>query len=227
MPSRLRWRSTCSARPLNFTKRLHKYVHAHSFVPTINILVAPFSSPRVLESSSRSTDEGGEMSYDNAVSRPGSRRNLTLLTIGLLIASAFFATPAQAATPRTAEINASDAVNEPGNIAPLFAGYCSITVTYLGIGSSVFGVPGDSSGDPNCRLDQGASSNAVRALQVGLNGACAVSAGLTVDGAFGPATRAALIQAQIKFGVTADGIYGSNTAHAFRWTSSNGTCNSI
>jgi peptidoglycan hydrolase-like protein with peptidoglycan-binding domain len=104
-------------------------------------------------------------------------------------------------------------------------GYCSRAITYIGSGpNSVYLVPGDSNNNISCRLDQGANSSAVTALQRGLNGACAVSAGLTVDGSFGPATRAALIRAQQKFGVTADGVYGPNTAKAFRWTSSNGTC---
>lgn len=133
------------------------------------------------------------------------RKAAILLAAGLVFAPLAFAAPAQAATT-------------------LAGGYCSKTITYVGAGGSVYGVPGDSSNNIECRMEQGASSNAVRALQSGLNGSCAVRAGLTVDGQFGAATRAALIRAQQKFGVTADGIYGPNTAHAFKWTTSNGSC---
>lgn len=52
----------------------------------------------------------------------------------------------------------------------------------------------------------------VSVLQVALN-SC-YSAGITVDGVFGPATRAALIKAQKSDGVVADGIFGPATREA-------------
>lgn len=135
------------------------------------------------------------------------RRMSIIVAIGLLFgAAALPAEPAQAAT----------------------GGYCSKAITYIGAGMySAWLVPADSNNNQACRLDQGANSSAVVALQKGLNGACAVSAGLAVDGQFGPATKSALIRAQMKFGVAADGIYGPNTARAFQWTSSNGTCHRV
>jgi len=106
-------------------------------------------------------------------------------------------------------------------------GYCSKQVIYYPSAGTYFVVPADANFNVLCRLDSGANSVAVKALQGGLNSSCAVSAGLAVDGVFGPATRAALIRAQKKFGVTADGIYGPNTARAFKWGTTAGTCRSI
>jgi Putative peptidoglycan binding domain len=133
-----------------------------------------------------------------------SKRAGLILTVGLLFGATMFAAPpVQAATA---------------------GGYCSKQVIYWAADNTYYPVPADSNFNILCRLDQGANSIAVKALQVGLNGRCAVSAGLVVDGAFGPATRSALIRAQQKFGVTADGIYGPNTARAFKWTSGKGNC---
>ena len=106
-------------------------------------------------------------------------------------------------------------------------GYCSKLIMNTDSAGRWWNTPADSNFNELCRLDQGANSIAVKALQQGLNGVCAVSAGLVVDGAFGPATRAALVRAQQKFGVTADGIYGPNTARAFRWTDGSGGCHRI
>lgn len=69
------------------------------------------------------------------------------------------------------------------------------------------------SGTPNLR--QGSpSSDRIRQLQTALNRV--MHSGLTVDGEFGPKTRAAveLFQGHAKLAV--DGIYGPNTEHALR-----------
>lgn len=130
----------------------------------------------------------------------------TMLAIGMLFGLGVVAAPAaQAAT----------------------GGYCSKLIMNTDSAGHWWNTPGDSNFNELCRLDQGANSIAVKALQQGLNGRCGVSAGLVVDGAFGPATRAALIRAQQKFGVTADGIYGPNTARAFWWTDGSGGCHRI
>ncbi|GAA4625040.1 peptidoglycan-binding domain-containing protein [Cellulomonas oligotrophica] len=64
----------------------------------------------------------------------------------------------------------------------------------------------------NCYLVQGNTGTGVRMLQTALRG-CYGQA-ITVDGIFGAATRAALVNAQRRMGVTADGAYGPNTHNA-------------
>ena len=143
------------------------------------------------------------MKFSKIVMPRNSRRSGIILAVSLLFgATMLSAAPAQAAN----------------------GGYCSKQVIMWAADNNYYTVPADSNFNILCRLDQGANSIAVKSLQAGLNGACAVRAGLVVDGAFGPATRSALIRAQQKFGVTADGIYGPNTAKAFRWTSGKGNC---
>lgn len=61
----------------------------------------------------------------------------------------------------------------------------------------------------SCTLRSGNISEGVRTLQNSLNLCHGKS--LVVDGNFGPATRAALIQVQTAIGATADGIYGPQT----------------
>jgi peptidoglycan hydrolase-like protein with peptidoglycan-binding domain len=69
-----------------------------------------------------------------------------------------------------------------------------------------------SSGGFNCTLGTGNAGSGVRALQRTLN--YCYSAGLTVDGAFGNATKSALQGAQRAAGVSQDGVYGPNTRNA-------------
>ncbi|GAA1826776.1 peptidoglycan-binding domain-containing protein [Agromyces salentinus] len=139
-------------------------------------------------------------------SRWAKRITATMLAVGMLFGLGLVAAPA------------ANAAN---------GGYCSKLIMNWGAGDRWWNTPADSNFNELCRLDQGANSIAVKALQQGLNGACAVRAGLAVDGVFGPATRSALIRAQQKFGVTADGIYGPNTARAFWWTDGSGGCHRI
>ena len=140
---------------------------------------------------------------------PGKNR---LIRLGAAIAVALTAVvAAPAMTPTTAQAAAGD--------------YCTTGVVYYGGRTApTFTVPAAPGGYIACRMDQGAYSNAVSILQRGLNSSCAVSAGLVVDGDFGPATYYALKRAQAKFGVYADGIYGPNTARAFRWYNTWGGC---
>jgi len=68
---------------------------------------------------------------------------------------------------------------------------------------------------PNCVMASGAGpNNAVGQLQTSLN-KCHGKA-LRVDREFGPKTRAALIQVQQSLHITADGVYGPQTARAMR-----------
>lgn len=56
-------------------------------------------------------------------------------------------------------------------------------------------------------------------MQRGLN-SC-YSAGIGIDGHFGPKTRAALIAVQKRIGVSADGIFGPKTRGAMHWMAFN------
>jgi peptidoglycan hydrolase-like protein with peptidoglycan-binding domain len=75
-------------------------------------------------------------------------------------------------------------------------------------------VPGEDSGSfsPNCTMGQGSLSNAVAELQDSLN-RCH-SQNIDVDREFGPRTRAALIATQRDLHISADGVYGPQTARA-------------
>ena len=54
-----------------------------------------------------------------------------------------------------------------------------------------------------------------------------VSSGLTVDGVFGAATKAALKSVQRQLGLTQDGVYGSQTNHALLWKDNTSHCYSF
>lgn len=60
-------------------------------------------------------------------------------------------------------------------------------------------------------LSQGASGEDVRQLQIRVSGYPGYGAVLALDGAFGPATRSAVIRFQQAYGLAADGIAGSQT----------------
>ncbi|MGH3995225.1 MAG: D-Ala-D-Ala carboxypeptidase family metallohydrolase [Pseudonocardiaceae bacterium] len=60
-------------------------------------------------------------------------------------------------------------------------------------------------------LSQGASGEDVRQLQIRVSGYPGYGAHLAIDGAFGPATRAAVIRFQQAYGLGADGIAGPQT----------------
>ncbi|MEU6076524.1 D-Ala-D-Ala carboxypeptidase family metallohydrolase [Micromonospora sp. NPDC047074] len=60
-------------------------------------------------------------------------------------------------------------------------------------------------------LAQGASGEDVRQLQIRLAGYAGYNAQLALDGAFGPATRSAVIRFQQAYGLAADGVAGPAT----------------
>lgn len=80
-----------------------------------------------------------------------------------------------------------------------------------------WGIPYDNvdMGSPECRLAYGDKSEAVTVLQRHLSACNGVS--LSIDGVFGPATRDAVIRVQRAGRVTADGIYGPQTASVVKW----------
>lgn len=77
----------------------------------------------------------------------------------------------------------------------------------------------------SCLMSKGAHSSAVRSLQENINscygsspqwGGVKLGLRLAEDGDFGPATKAALIKVQQYHKITADGIYGPQTAITMR-----------
>lgn len=77
-------------------------------------------------------------------------------------------------------------------------------------------VPETSSGSENCLLSASQyGSGATKALQTAMNKCYGES--LTVDGAFGSKTTAALKRTQTKIGVTSDGIYGVKTHNKMKF----------
>jgi murein L,D-transpeptidase YcbB/YkuD len=85
----------------------------------------------------------------------------------------------------------------------------------------VAAVPSYKSGSTNtttCTLSQGASGTGVSTLQLAILQCTSVS--ITVDGSFGPATASALKSVQRSKGISADGIYGTQTRKAMSFPSS-------
>ncbi|HVQ94601.1 MAG TPA: peptidoglycan-binding domain-containing protein [Mycobacteriales bacterium] len=89
--------------------------------------------------------------------------------------------------------------------------------------------PGEDSGSfsPNCQMGRGAHSNAVGELQSALN--TCHHKNIAVDNDFGPATQSALISVQRALGISADGVYGPQTARAMSHVivSGGGACKRI
>ena len=76
----------------------------------------------------------------------------------------------------------------------------------------------ESTATAECGLSEGDDDEAVRALQEALvtcNGQ-----DVTVDGEYGPETRAAVERVQAQNGLTADGTYGPGTRDAMLWPAS-------
>jgi murein L,D-transpeptidase YcbB/YkuD len=71
----------------------------------------------------------------------------------------------------------------------------------------------------SCIMGLGATSNAVRRLQINLNACYAEN--LQTDRVFGTLTRNALKRAQRSEGVVDDGVYGPNTRDALLWWTGN------
>ncbi len=69
--------------------------------------------------------------------------------------------------------------------------------------------------DIGCLLGSGNSGSAVRALQTALNRCHGQP--ISVDGSFGPQTRAAVVAVQRAHGLRQDGVYGPATRSVIRW----------
>jgi murein L,D-transpeptidase YcbB/YkuD len=100
---------------------------------------------------------------------------------------------------------------------PRAAGYCD-TQRIKKSGDYSFHVPAyGSSENTDCLMNSGATGSGVVALQNTINSCYAPSPYLSVDGDYGPKTKAAVKVVQNKVGTTQDGIYGPKTAAAMRW----------
>lgn len=71
-------------------------------------------------------------------------------------------------------------------------------------------------------MAQGAYSEAVFRLQVALK--YCYGANIATDSHFGPATKSALISAQKRENIAADGIYGTETRNNLDWFNGDGYC---
>jgi peptidoglycan hydrolase-like protein with peptidoglycan-binding domain len=103
---------------------------------------------------------------------------------------------------------------------------CTGTSTYtdsLGHGHAVL-IPtiGNNTYRDNCQLGLGNYSSAVYFLQEDLN-RC-YSAGLKLDGIYGPRTQTAVENAQFQAGIPDDGIYGPQTRDHILWYDTFGEC---
>lgn len=104
-------------------------------------------------------------------------------------------------------------------------GTCTNTVANPATGGKTYTSPATASRNRDCRLEQGNQGSPVTRLQQELKNGCdsAPQPSLVVDGQFGAATKAALIKAQRELGITADGIYGTESAKAFSWLTTDGS----
>lgn len=128
----------------------------------------------------------------------------------LVMAGLTLASPATAATSAVQAVGACTTAT-------------TFDVTVNGVAKRV-NVPTTAGGKRDCQMQQGSQSGAVNRLQSNLRTGCEqVSPGPTVDGVFGPGTKAALQQAQRNLGVTADGIYGTQTASRMNWLTTDGS----
>ncbi|CAL9623395.1 peptidoglycan-binding domain-containing protein [Streptomyces sp. enrichment culture] len=109
--------------------------------------------------------------------------------------------------------------------AAAYAGYCNSTASKPLVSGWSTQVPSYGS-NIDCYMNKGAQSSAVTVLQKALK--YCYSQELGVDGIFGNDTRTALINAQSRERIDADGGYGSQTRQALKWySSSSDTCASL
>ncbi|GGK67751.1 peptidoglycan-binding domain-containing protein [Streptomyces flaveus] len=99
--------------------------------------------------------------------------------------------------------------------AAAYAGYCNGQIDKTISNSGVHAKIPAYNGNVDCYMNKGAQSKAVSALQTTLNRCYGRS--LDVDGIFGNATKNALIYAQGKENISADGGYGTQTRTNIKW----------
>ncbi|HEY0638282.1 MAG TPA: D-Ala-D-Ala carboxypeptidase family metallohydrolase [Pseudonocardiaceae bacterium] len=89
----------------------------------------------------------------------------------------------------------------------------ALAVTFGVVGTVITATPAQADGCYTWgrTLAEGSSGDDVRQLQIRLSGYPGYGAVLALDGAFGPATRSALIRFQQAYGLSADGVAGSQT----------------
>ncbi|MER7587934.1 peptidoglycan-binding domain-containing protein [Micromonospora sp. NPDC127501] len=108
---------------------------------------------------------------------------------------------------------------------------CYRTVSVVGgdVGVSGESIPsaGSTAASTACGMAQGANSAAVKTLQQTLK--YCYNQNIAIDSDFGPATKTALRNAQRSEGITADGVYGTQTRNTLIWWTGTTTynCNSI
>lgn len=120
----------------------------------------------------------------------------------------------------------------------LTATMLSLVATVVGVGTLATPAAADGCYTWGRTLSQGASGEDVRQLQIRVSGYPGYGAVLVLDGAFGPATKAAVTRFQQAWGLGADGIAGPQTfgkiyelqdedcsTQHFNWTELN-NCNS-
>lgn len=140
----------------------------------------------------------------------------TVLAVGTLLGGATAATAVTTALPASSASTAVSAVLPSCETGVLYAGNYNFYAWIPSTSGYVL---------ENCRAYQGMNTHGVQVLQENLNACYGKS--LVVDGAFGPATRTALIQAQSAVGVSADGIFGPATRNAMKWTTHGQGCQSL
>src|SRR5918998_4347455 len=93
----------------------------------------------------------------------------------------------------------------------LTATVLTLVATVVGVGTLATPAQADGCYTWGRTLSQGATGEDVRQLQIRVSGYPGYQAVLALDGAFGPATRSAVIRFQQAWGLTADGVAGPQT----------------
>ncbi len=108
----------------------------------------------------------------------------------------------------------------------LAATVLSLSATVVGVGALATPAYADGCYTWGRSLSEGMSGEDVRQLQIRVSGYPGYGAVITLDGAFGPATRSAVIRFQQAWGLSADGIAGPNTFNRI-YAMQNNDCSTI